>query len=216
MITVAPELLAAKELMEFAVDQGTLVSLGHSASDYETACAALHSSAKAVTHLFNAMSPLHHREPGLPGAALANPEAVCGIIPDGRHVHPKVVELAYKVLGPDRIYLVTDAIEAAGMQPGEYSLAGQRVFLEDGVPRLESGTLAGSILTMDRALRNALAFTGCTIVEAVRMVAFTPARLIGEGERRGRLNAGYQADIVVLSPSLEVEGVWIRGERKTG
>ena len=167
-----------------------------------------------VTHLFNAMSPLHHREPGLPGAAFAHPRVFCSLIADGRHVHPEVVALAFRVLGPDRLYLVTDAIAAAGMEPGEYSLATRRVRLDEHVPRLlESGEIAGSVLAMNEAFRNILAFTGCTIPEAARMAAATPARLTGEGERKGRLAPGYDADITVLRPDLSVEAVYKAGSR---
>ncbi len=213
MITMAPELNGAPELIEVATERGVLVSLGHSDADFEAAREALDSGAGSVTHLFNAMSPFHHRDPGLPGAALSHPRCSCGIIADGRHVHPKVVKLAFKVLGPDRLYLVTDAISAAGMGDGEYSLAGRRVYVEDATPRLEDGTIAGSVLKMDDALKNALEFTGCTLPEAVRMASTTPARLVGEGERKGRLARNYDADIAALSAELEVEAVWVKGEQ---
>jgi len=137
----------------------------------------------------------------------------CGIIVDGRHVHPEIVALAFRTLGPDRLYLITDAIATAGMGPGEYPLATRRVYLEEGVPKLEDGTLAGSILSMDEALRNVLAFTGCTLPEAVRMAAVTPARLVGEGGRKGRLAFGYDADATVLSPEFSVEAVYRGGTR---
>ncbi len=158
------------------------------------------------------MSPLHHREPSLPGAAFSHPRVVCGLIADGRHVHPEAVALAFRMLGPDRLYLVTDAVAAAGMGPGEYPLATRRVsYLKDGVPTLEDGTIAGSVLAMDEALRNILVFTGCTIPEAVRMAAATPARFVGDGVRKGRLAPGYDADIVVLRPDLSVEAVFKGG-----
>lgn len=211
MVTAAPELSGFLALAETAGARKAVVSLGHSDASFEEAMAALDSGARGVTHLFNAMSPLHHRDPGLPGAALSHPGACCGIIADGRHVHPEMVRLAFERLGPDRMYLVTDAMAAAGMGSGEYSLAGHRVFMEDGLPRLEDGTLAGSILTMDEALRNVLNFTGCSLPDAVRMAATTPARLIGEGERKGRLAPGFDADVVALSPALEVEAAWVGG-----
>ena len=117
-----------------------------------------------------------------------------GLIADGLHVHPEVVSLAFRMLGPDRIHLVTDVIAAAGMGEGEYPLAARRTRLGgDGVPRLEDGTIAGSVLTMNEALRNVLAFTGCTVSEAARMAAGTPARLAGERDRKGRLAPGYEA-----------------------
>src|SRR5215207_1228076 len=215
MLTVAPELHGADKAIRTAVSRGVVVSIGHSEATFAEAYEAMNSGGTAVTHLFNAMSPLHHRKPGLPGAAFAHPRVACGIIADGQHVHPEVVDLAFRLLGPDRIYLITDAVAAAGMETGEFTLAGQHVLL-DGVPHLASGALAGSNLIMNEALRNVMEFTGCTIAEAVRMASFTPTRLIGEMERRGRLAPRYQADIVALSQDLEVESVWIGGERRLG
>ena len=211
MLTLAPELEGAPELTNMAASRGVVVSAGHSNAAFELAYGAFEGKIAGVTHLFNAMSQLHHREPGLPGAALAHPCVACSIIADGRHVHPEVVALAFRVLGPDRLYLVTDATAAAGMVPGEYPLAARRVYLEEGVPKLEDGTLAGSVLAMDEALRNVLAFTGCTVPEAIRMAAATPARLIGEGGCKGRLASGYDADVAVLSPKLSVEAVYKEG-----
>lgn len=212
MLTVAPEVEGAGEVMALARDRGVVVSAGHSAASFEVAYAAFDGPVAGVTHLFNAMSPLHHREPGLPGAAFAHPRVVCGLIPDGLHVHPEMVGLAFRMLGPDRIYLTTDAIAAAGMGPGEYRLATRTVYMEDGVPRLASGAIAGSVLTMSEAFANILAFTGCTIPEAARMVSTSPARLVGEGRRKGRLAPGYDADVTVLAPDLSVEEVWTCGE----
>jgi N-acetylglucosamine-6-phosphate deacetylase len=137
----------------------------------------------------------------------------CGIIADGRHVHPEVVALAFRTLGPDRLFLVTDAIAATDMGPGEYPLATRRVYLEEDVPKLEDGTLAGSVLAMNEAFRNVLAFTGCTVPEAVRMAAATPARLIGEGGCKGRLASGYDADVTVLGSEFSVEAVYKSGSR---
>jgi N-acetylglucosamine-6-phosphate deacetylase len=213
MLTLAPELEGAMELAEMAGRRGVVVSAGHSNTTFELAYGVFEEEIAGVTHLFNAMSPLHHREPGLPGAAFAHPRVMCGIIADGRHVHPEVVALSFRMLGPGRLYLITDAIAAAGMGPGECSLATRRVYLEEGVPKLEDGTLAGSLLTMDEALRNVLAFTGCTVPEAVRMATATPARLVGEGVRKGRLASGYDADVTVLGSELSVEAVYKSGSR---
>jgi N-acetylglucosamine-6-phosphate deacetylase len=213
MLTLAPELEGAAELARMAARRGVVVCAGHSNATFELAYRAFEGEVASLTHLFNAMSPLHHRQPGLPGAAFAHPRVTCAIIADGRHVHPEMVALAFRALGPDRLYLVTDATAAAGMEPGEYSLATRRVYLEGGVPKLEDGTLAGSILTMDEALRNVLAFTGCTVPEAVRMAATTPASLAGVGGRKGRLASSYDADLVVLSPELSVEAVYKDGSR---
>ena len=213
MITIAPELGGADELMELALRCGVVVSAGHSDAPFGLAYEALDASVAGVTHLFNAMSAMHHREPGLPGAAFAHPRVVCGLIADGHHVHPEMVGLTFRMLGPDRIYLTTDAIAAAGMGDGEYRLASRTIYMEGGVPRLGSGTIAGSVLTMNEAFRNILAFTGCTVPEAARMASTTPAKLVGEGRRKGRLVPGYDADVTVLAPDLSVEAVWRGGER---
>jgi N-acetylglucosamine-6-phosphate deacetylase len=178
---------------------------------FEPAYGALDGSVVGVTHLFNAMSAMHHREPGLPGAAFAHPRAVCGLISDGLHVHPEMVGLAFRMLGPDRICLVTDAIAAAGMEEGEYRLATRTVYVDGGVPKLGSGAIAGSVLSMREAFKNILAFTGCTVPEAARMASTSPARAIGEGRRKGRLAPGYDADVTVLAPDLSVQAVWQRG-----
>ena len=212
MVTIAPELEGAEELMTLASRSGAVVSAGHSDASFELAYEALDASVAGVTHLFNAMSAMHHREPGLPGAAFAHPRAVCGLIADGLHVHPEMVGLAFRMLGPDRVCLTTDAIAAAGMGDGEYRLATRTVYMDGGVPRLGSGAIAGSVLTMTESFRNVLAFTGCTVPEAARMASTTPARLVGEGRRRGRLIPGYAADVAVLAPDLSVEAVWRGGK----
>jgi N-acetylglucosamine-6-phosphate deacetylase len=212
MLTLAPELEGAEGLMALAANRGVVVSAGHSGVTFEPAYSALDGSVAGVTHLFNAMSAMHHREPGLPGAAFAHPRTVCGLIADGLHVHPEMVGLAFRMLGPDRLCLVTDAIAAAGMQDGEYRLATRTVYVNDGVPKLGSGSLAGSVLSMKEAFKNILAFTGCTIPEASRMASTSPARLVGEGRRKGRLIPGYDADVTVLAPDLSVEAVWSSGE----
>jgi N-acetylglucosamine-6-phosphate deacetylase len=211
MITLAPELEGAGELIEQAAARGVVVSAGHSDAGFEFAYGAFDGRVGGVTHLFNAMSALHHREPGIPGAAFAHPRVPCGIIADGLHVHPEMVGLAFRMLGPDRLCLVTDAIAAAGAPAGEYRLATRTVYSDGGVPRLGSGAIAGSVLTMEEAFRNILAFTGCTIPEAARMASTGPARLLGEGRRKGRLVPGHDADVTVLAPDLSVEAVWRAG-----
>ena len=212
MLTVAPELDGADDLMSLAATRGVVVSAGHCGASFEDAYETFDRRAAGVTHLFNAMSPLHHREPGIVGAAFAHPRVVCGLICDGLHVHPEMISLAFRMLGPDRIYLATDATAATGMGPGEYPLATRRVYLDANMARLGSGALAGSLLTMGEAFQNVLAFTGCTIAEAVRMASTTPARLVGEGRRKGRLASGHDADLTILGPDLSVEAVWKGGE----
>jgi N-acetylglucosamine-6-phosphate deacetylase len=213
MVTLAPELDGAGELAALAANRGVVVCAGHSDVAFEPAYGALDGSVVGVTHLFNAMSAMHHREPGLPGASFAHPRAVCGLISDGLHVHPEMVGLAFRMLGPDRLCLVTDAIAAVGMEEGEYRLATRTVYVEGGVPKLGNGAIAGSVLTMREAFKNILAFTGCTFPEAARMASTSPARLIGEGRRKGRLVPGYDADATVLAPDLAVQAVWRSGEQ---
>jgi len=213
MITLAPELEGADGLIALAANRGVVVSAGHSDVAFEAAYDALDGRVAGVTHLFNGMSAMHHRKPGLPGAAFAHPRAVCGLIADGLHVHPEMVGLAFRMLGPDRLCLVTDAIAATGMENGEYRLATRTVYADGGVPRLGSGAIAGSVLTMREAFMNILAFTGCTIPEAARMTSTSPANLVGEGRRKGRLATGYDADVTILTPDLSVETVWRGGKR---
>lgn len=213
MVTLAPELEGAEELMDLVRERGAVISAGHSDVAFEDAYESFDGGVASVTHLFNAMSEMHHRQPGLPGAAFAHPRVACGLISDGLHVHPEVVGLAFRMLGPDRVYLVTDATAATSAEPGEYALASRTIYRDTNVTRLASGALAGSLLTMDEAFQNILAFTGCTLAEAVRMVSTTPARLIGEGRRKGRLAPGYDADVTILAPDLAVEAVWRGGKR---
>lgn len=213
MVTAAPELEGAGDLVEFATGRGVAVSAGHSEASFEEAYAAFDHRVAGVTHLFNAMSPLHHREPGIVGAAFAHPRAVCGLIADGLHVHPEVAGLAFRMLGPDRLYLATDSTAATGMEPGEYALSSRKIYQDANMARLGDGALAGSLITMNEAFQNILAFTGCTFPEAARMASATPARLIGEGRRKGRLVPGYDADITVLAPDLSIQAVWRNGRK---
>lgn len=149
LLTLAPEIRDAEALIRRGAERGTTVSAGHSGASFSEASRAFAEGVRGVTHLFNAMSPLHHRDPGLPGAAFSSDRAVCGIIVDGRHVHPEMVRLAYQLLGPERLYLTTDAISAAGAGPGEFTLAGRSTSISVGLPRLASGEISGSLLTMD-------------------------------------------------------------------
>jgi N-acetylglucosamine-6-phosphate deacetylase len=213
VVTLAPELEGAAGLMALATNRGVVVSAGHSDVSFEQAYGSFDGRVAGVTHLFNAMSAMHHREPGLPGAAFAHPRVVCGLIADGLHVHPEMVGLAFRMLGPDRVCLVTDSIAAAGAPDGEYRLATRTVYSGGGVPRLGSGAIAGSVLTMKEAFKNILAFTGCTVPEAARMASTTPARLVGEGRRKGRLVPGCDADAAILAPDLSIETVWRAGTR---
>ncbi len=156
------------------------------------------------THLFNTMPPLGHREPGLPGALLAAPGQVVGLIADGTHLHPGLIRIVWAAKGPAGVSLVTDAMAALGVRPGRYQLSEFEVIVTETDARLADGTLAGSVLAMDEAVRNLIAFTGCTLSEALATVATTPADLLGIGGERGRIQPGLLADLVLLKPDLRV------------
>jgi len=213
VITIAPELPGGLDLVRQAVAAGVIVAVGHSDANHAQAIAAFEAGALLVTHLFNGMRPFHHRQPGLVGAALTDPGVVCEIINDGVHLHDATARLAFEAAGSRRIALVTDAIAAAGAGDGEFQLGAGTVLVRDGEVRLAGGeTLAGSTLTMDVAVRRAVRRLGLPITAAVEAASATPARLLGIGDRVGSIEAGYQADLVVLSDDLEVEAVMVAGE----
>ncbi len=203
-ITLAPEEPGSLELIRLAAAHGILIAAGHSGATYEQGLAAFEAGATCATHLFNAMPPLHHRKPGLVGAVLENPNVTANLIVDGIHLHPAVVGLIYRLKGWQRVCLVTDAMAGLGMAPGRYELAGQAVIVDGKSARLaDRDTLAGSILTLNDALRNMVEFTGCPPHEAVNMATLNPARLLGIADQKGCLQAGFDADIAVFSPDFE-------------
>ncbi len=194
LITVAPELPGAEELIRTAAAMGIHVSLGHSSADAETAHRAADWGADHATHLFNAMPPLHHRRPGLAGAALSDGRIYCEMIADGVHLHGDIVRLIARCKGPQRCLCVTDAMEAAGMPEGRYSLGGQAVTVRGGEARLADGTLAGSVLTMRQALENLIHRFGIPPAEACAMCTATPADSVGAA-RAGRIMPGAPAPL---------------------
>lgn len=210
MITLAPELPGAPGVIEALVARDIVVSAGHSQASALRASLAFSSGVTAVTHLFNAMSGSEHRAPGLAAAALAG-DVVCGLIVDGVHVDPVLVRIAYRAKGWRQLALVTDAMMAAGVGDGDYYLGGSVVRVHDGEARLPDGTLAGSTLTLDQAVRNMVAFAGCSPAEAVCMASATPARLLGLAHK-GTLTPGADADVLILDEVLGVRQTWIRGQ----
>jgi N-acetylglucosamine-6-phosphate deacetylase len=210
MVTVAPELPGALELIRELVARGIVVSLGHSAATFEEGRAGIEAGARYATHLFNAMPGLGHREPGLIAALLADPRMTVGTIPDGIHVHPAMLDLAWRLVGPERFSVVTDAISALGMPHGMHLLGERAVHVDETGPRLADGRLAGSVLTLDLAVRNVAAATDCAPETAVAAATSVPARLLGLPER-GRIAAGSRADLTILTPGLEVVGTIVEG-----
>jgi N-acetylglucosamine-6-phosphate deacetylase len=209
VVTLAPELPGALQAVAALVAAGLRVQIGHSAARYEDACAALAQGASSFTHLFNAMSPLHQRAPGVVGAALAH-AAQAELIPDLLHVHPGAIRAALRAI--PGLYCVTDSTAAAGMPDGEYALGRHRVSKCAGAVRLADGTLAGSTLTMDQALRNLVFGIGLPLADAVARVSTLAARYLGLAHR-GALVPGAFADLVCLDAQLQLEAVWTEGER---
>ena len=220
LMTVAPELPRAVGMISELVEAGVIVSLGHSGASYDQARAAVIAGARSATHLFNGMAPFHHRAPGLIGAVLESPEVSCELIADGIHVDPVAARLAHRITGSARMHLVTDAIAAAGMPDGDYRLGGPggaAVRAVDGRATLaEAGTLAGSTLTMDGAVANAVRFLGLDVAEAVTLASANPARLLGLEDRTGAIAPGLDADLAVLDDDLRAVGTVVAGEWVSG
>lgn len=212
IISLAPELPGANEFIRAISEKGIVVSCGHSEATYEQVLTAVANGASEITHLFNAMSAFTHREPGMPGAALACPQLNVQFIADLIHLHPAVLRIMYEAKGADRCIAITDSMMAGGMPDGQYSLGGQDVYVKDGAARLIDGVLAGSVLTLRRSLQNMVQTVGIPLEEALPMYTTTPARRIGQA-RRGRLQAGCFADVVVLDSAFEVKAVWVGGKR---
>jgi N-acetylglucosamine-6-phosphate deacetylase len=211
LVTLAPELPGAIDAVATLREAGVVVSAGHSDATAAEAAAAEAVGLGLVTHLFNAMAPLHHRRPGLAGYALGTDRLGAGLIADGIHVDPIMVALALRALGSDRLVLVSDAVAAMGLDRGSHRLGGRTVRMDGNGVRLPDGTLAGSDLTLDGAVRNLVSFTGCPVEEALRCAAAAPARAIGHWPERGRLGPGAVADAVLLDDRLEVVATICRG-----
>lgn len=211
IMTLAPELPRALEAVELLLEDGAVASAGHTEAMYEEVLQAADAGLSLGTHLYNAMSPLHHRSPGAVGALLTDDRLRTGIIADGVHVHEGALRLAYRAKGTEGLALVTDATEAAGMPPGDYELGGHKVRLEDGAVRLPDGTLAGSALTMDGAVRNTVRFLGVPLAQAARMASETPATILNL-DRKGRIATSYDADFTILDPEGTVQETIVAGE----
>lgn len=211
LVTLAPELEGALDVVRLLASRGVVVSAGHSMATYDEARAGFDAGITYGTHLFNAMPPLDHRAPNLPGALLTDPRVTVGIIPDGIHVHPTLVDLAYRSKGAARLSVVTDAMGALGMPPGRYRLGDFEVNVDETSARLDDGRLAGSILAQDQALRNLTKFTGCSPSDALATLTTTPAALVRHPDR-GRIAPGYRADFVLLTRDLHVAETWVGGK----
>ncbi len=212
LLTLAPELPGASAMIRRLVDAGITVSMGHTDATYEQAQQAIQLGITHVTHCFNAMRPLLHRAPG-PLAALAQAAWVRGeLIADGVHVHPAAMNALVKLLGPERTIVITDAVAGAGVPNASFHFAGQPAQVIRGAARLADGTITGSVLTMDQALRNMLQMTEVSLQQAVGMLTLNPARAAQVSRRKGRLQVGYDADLLIFDHSLALQATICRGE----
>jgi N-acetylglucosamine-6-phosphate deacetylase len=210
ILTIAPELLGATPCIDAARSLGMVVSIGHTDATYEQARAAVAHGAHHATHVYNAMRPFTHRDPGVIGAVLTTPEVTAELIADGIHVDEIAMKVLLQAKGAQGVVLISDGTSATGMPDGEYMLGGLKVTVNGGVCRNAEGRLAGSTLTLDRALRNIVGL-GIPLADAVRMLTLNPATLLGIEFKKGALRTGADADIVLLNDGLEIERVWARG-----
>jgi N-acetylglucosamine-6-phosphate deacetylase len=210
LVTLAPERPGALARIRALVACGVVVSMGHTDATYDQCMAAVEAGARMATHLGNAMSPLHQREPGATGAALSDDRVAVSLIADGLHVHPAVLALAARAKGAERTILVSDAVAGAGAPRGRYTLADHAIDVDEHSARLQDGTLAGAVALLDAAVRNLVRLAGVPVADALRMASETPARVLALAGK-GRLEPGYDADLVVLDDELAVAATIIGG-----
>jgi N-acetylglucosamine-6-phosphate deacetylase len=213
VVTVAPASVS-NALIARLTGAGIIVSIGHAEATAEEAQAAFEAGARAVTHLYNAMSQLAHRQPGLVGAALADPRIFCGFIADGHHVHEAAGRTAFNAKGTDRLTLISDAMSAAAGGPAVFYLDGRRVTRVGTKLTLDDGTLAGAAITLMDSVRYAVRTLGIGLADALKMATLTPARLLRVDDRIGRLRPGCEADLVHLADDLSVRGTWLKGDKR--
>ncbi|MCA1033770.1 N-acetylglucosamine-6-phosphate deacetylase [Bacillus infantis] len=212
LVTLAPELEGGKELVRHLAETGVIASIGHSDADYEEVREAVEAGATHVTHLFNGMKGLHHREPGTAGAALLFKELIVEMIADGVHVRPEMIKLALNSKGMDGMVLITDSMRAKCLKNGTYDLGGQDVTVKDGMALLEDGTLAGSILRMKDSLKNMTKFADITLAEAVKLASENPAKQLKVFDRKGSIAEGKDADLTVLNENMDIVLTICRGK----
>ena len=211
MVTLAPELAGALEIADLLRERGVVLSAGHSLATVEDTRSAIAHGFSAATHLFNAMPVLDHRKPGLAGETLINPAITAGIIADGQHVHPDMVSLAWKAKSPRRLALITDAVGALGMPPGEYQQGGMDIIVSEDSAKLKDGTLAGSVLRLDQALRNVMFYTGAKVEEVLPALGTVQAELLGL-EKKGKILPGFDADLTVVDQKGKLILTLVDGE----
>ncbi len=217
LVTLAAEQPGALEFIQGARQEGVTVSLGHTTADYDTACAAYKAGARQATHLFNAMPPFTHREPGVVGAAFDYPEVKVELISDGVHIHPSVVRAVFRLFGKDRVILISDSLRATGMPDGRYPFGGQEIEVRGNRATMagDPNTLAGSVSDLLACLKTAVSF-GIPLADAVTAAAVNPAKVLGIYHRLGSLDVGKQANVAVLDEHLELKAVLFHGDLVSG
>jgi N-acetylglucosamine-6-phosphate deacetylase len=216
LITMAQELPGAFDVAATLANEGIICLIGHSAADYNVTIDAISAGFKGVTHCFNQMSPFHHREPGIIGAALTRPELSLELIADGIHSHKATIDLVWRSKGSDGIILVSDAMAPSGLLDGDFQTSIGQLTLAEGSLKNEAGKLAGSVLTLDQAIKNLLQYTDCTLTDAFKMATYNPARFLGINKRKGSLYPGKDADLVIMTTDLDVVATMVSGEVISG
>jgi len=209
IVALAPELPGARDLIRYLAARNITVSIGHSDATFEQAADAIDAGATQATHVFNAMRPFLHRDPGIIGAVLADDRVRAELIWDDLHLHPGTARTVVNAKRPERVILISDAMRAAGLPDGDYALGSHSVHVNDGVARLSDGTIAGSTITLDAAVRNAAKHL--PLNQAITMATYVPARAIGVEREKGSIAVGKDADLVILSKELEVRHVLTQG-----
>lgn len=203
IVTLAPDQENGIALVKHLAEHGVIASIGHSDANFQDVVAAVEAGASHVTHLFNGMRGLHHREPGTAGGALLLKELTVELIADGIHVHPKMIDLVFRLKDLDHAVLITDSMRAKWLPDGESELGGQKVFVSDGKATLEDDTLAGSILKLNQGVKHVMKFANLTLPEVVKLVTMNPAKELGLHHRKGSIEAGKDADLVVLNEKYD-------------
>jgi len=212
MMTIAPELAGGLEIIRRLVDSNIVASFAHSGADYEQTVAGIKAGISHATHLFNAMSGVHHRSPGPLVTIFENENVTAQLIADGVHIHPSVLKLAFEILGPERIVLITDGMQAMGLPDGKYIYNGVEYESKEGAARYKDGTLIGTALGLSELVKRLISFTGCGLDVAVKTVTENPAKVLGLEDRKGSIAVGKDADLVLLDEDLSVHTTIVGGK----
>ena len=212
MMTIAPELAGCEPLIQSLIEHDCVASLGHTSGSYEQTMAGFQAGINHVTHLFNAMPSIHHRQPSPLGAIFENPTVTAQVIPDGVHIHPSILRMTYNALGPDRFITITDGMQAMGLPDGMHEYNGIPYESSNGAARYEDGTLIGTALGLNGLLQRLMQFTDCPLATTIQTVTENPARLLGLENRKGAIRIGMDADLVLLNDDLSVRRTLVMGK----